>query len=109
MLRTVLEISAAELARMREAGEPFQLIDIREPYEAEICTIGGTLIPMGEILARLDDLRRDIPVVIHCRSGSRSAAVIQALRTRYGFTNLVDLRGGILGYCQDVDPTINCD
>jgi adenylyltransferase/sulfurtransferase len=103
------EISAQELKRMQEAGEPFQLIDVREPYEAERCTLGGTLIPMGEIVDRLSEIRKDVPVVVHCRSGARSSAVINALSTRYGYTNLINLKGGILGYGMDVDDAMTCD
>ena len=103
------EITAAELKRMRDAGEEFQLIDVREPYEVEICTIGGQLIPMGDIVSRKEELRRDVPVVMHCRSGARSAAVIEALRGRYGFNNLVNLTGGILAYSKEVDHSLNCD
>ncbi len=103
------EITAVELQRMREEGEAFQLIDVREPYEAEICTIGGTLIPMGEIVSRLEELRKDVPVIVHCRSGARSSAVIQALETRYGLSNLVNLKGGILAHAKEVDHTLNCD
>lgn len=103
------EITPQELVRMRQAGEAHQLIDVREPYEAEACNIGGTLIPMGEIVDRLEEVRRDVPVVIHCKSGARSAAVINALSSRYGFTNLVNLSGGIMGFGKDVDPDLNCD
>lgn len=94
---------------MKEGKESFQLIDVREAYEAEMCGIGGTLIPMGEIVSRLNEVRKDIPVVIHCRSGARSSAVIQALTSRYGYTNLVNLKGGILGYGAQVDRTLKCD
>jgi adenylyltransferase/sulfurtransferase len=103
------QISAAELKEWREAGKEFQLIDVREPYEAEICNLGGTLIPVGEVVQRLEEIRRDVPVVVHCRSGARSAAVINALKSRYGFTNLIDLRGGILAYGREVDHSMNCD
>ncbi|MCB0794350.1 MAG: rhodanese-like domain-containing protein [Flavobacteriales bacterium] len=103
------QITAAELQAMRAKGDPFQLIDVREPYEAERCSLGGTLIPMGEITQRLDEIRRDVPVVFHCRSGKRSAAVVQALEERYGFDGLLDLKGGILAYAEDVDPELNCD
>jgi sulfur-carrier protein adenylyltransferase/sulfurtransferase len=103
------EISATRLRQMLDAGEEFQLIDVREPYEAEMCTMGGTLIPMGEIVSRLSELRRDVPVVMHCRSGSRSSAVIQALESRYGMTNLVNLQGGIMAWADQVDRTLNCD
>ena len=103
------EITAQELKRMRDSGEQFQLIDVREPYEAEICSIGGELIPMGELVDRIAELRRDVPVVVHCRSGARSSAVIQALNGRYGFTNLINLKGGILAYGNEVDHSLNCD
>lgn len=103
------EITAPELKRMQDAGEDFQLLDVREPYEAERCSIGGLLIPMGEIVERQEEIRRDVPVVVHCRSGARSAAVINALSSRYGYTNLINLKGGILGYGRDVDDAMTCD
>ena len=102
------EITPQELKRMQDAHEKFQLIDVREPYEAELCTIGGTLIPMGEVVARVEEIRKDIPVVVHCRSGARSAAVINALSSRYGFSNLVNLKGGIVGYGREVDQSLQC-
>ena len=52
----MIEIDCSELRRMGASGAPHQLIDVREPYEAEACSIGGTLIPMGEIIERLVDL-----------------------------------------------------
>lgn len=103
------EITPQELKRMQDAREEFQLIDVREPYEAQICSIGGTLIPMGEIVERLSEIRKDVPVVVHCRSGARSSAVINALSSRYGFTNLINLKGGILGYGREVDDGMTCD
>lgn len=103
------EITPQELKRMQDAREEFQLIDVREPYEAQICSIGGTLIPMGEIVDRLAEIRKDVPVVVHCRSGARSSAVINALSSRYGFTNLINLKGGILGYGKEVDDGMTCD
>lgn len=103
------EVTPQELKTMKEGNETFQLIDVREPYEAEVCSIGGTLIPMGEVVSRLAEIRKDVPVVIHCRSGSRSSAVIQALTARYGYTNLMNLKGGILGYGSEVDKTLRCE
>lgn len=102
------EITCAELRRMREEGTPHQLIDVREPYEAEACTIGGTLIPMGEVLERREEIRRDVPVILHCKSGNRGAAVIQALEARYGFTGLMNLKGGIQAWSVEVEP-LQCD
>ncbi len=103
------EITPQELKRMQDADEAFQLIDVREPYEAQLCNIGGTLIPMGEIVERVGEIRKDVPVVVHCRSGGRSSAVINALSTRYGFTNLINLKGGIIGYGKEVDDGMTCD
>jgi len=103
------EITAVELKKWKDAGETFQLIDVREPYEAERCNIGGTLIPLGEVVERLAEFRKDIPVVVHCKSGGRSGAVIQALSTRYGYDNLINLTGGILAYGASVAPELQCD
>ena len=103
------EMTAKELKQWKDEDKAFQLIDVREPYEAELCSIGGELIPMGELIARIDELHKDVPVVVHCRSGSRSAAVINALESRYGFCNLLNLKGGILGYGAEVDPSLKCD
>ncbi|MEZ4740104.1 MAG: rhodanese-like domain-containing protein [Flavobacteriales bacterium] len=64
---------------------------------------------MGELIRPDDRLRKDIPVVVHCRSGGRSAAVINALESRYGFSNLLNLKGGILGYGAEVDQTLQCE
>lgn len=103
------EITADELRTWRERGTPHQLVDVREPYEAQQCSIGGDLIPMGEIVDRIGELRKDVPVVIHCRSGNRSLAVIDALSTRYGYDNLVNLQGGILAFRDSVDHNLRCD
>lgn len=103
------EITPKELEAMKKEGHPFQLIDVREPYEVELCNIGGMPIPMGDIVERIEEVRKDVPVVIHCRSGARSGAVINALSSRYGFTNLINLKGGILAYGREVDPSLKCE
>jgi rhodanese-related sulfurtransferase len=104
-----MDISIAEFRTLQERGLEHQLIDLREPYEAERCTLGGTLIPMGEILERLDELRRDVPVIMHCKSGNRAGAVVQALSQRYGFANVHNLLGGIEAWRETVDQSINCE
>ena len=103
------EITATELKHLRDSGAPHQLIDVREPYEAEACTIGGTLIPMGDIVERRSEIRTDVPVIFHCKSGNRAAAVIQALESRYGFIGLITLKGGISAYATEVEPALHCD
>ncbi len=99
------EVTPIELKQMFDSKEDIQVIDIREPYEADICTIGGELIPMGDVMANLDKIRKDTKVVMHCRSGGRSGALIQALE-RQGFENLYNLRGGILAWADEVDNAL---
>lgn len=102
------EITCAELHRLREQGAVHQLIDVREPYEAESCSIGGELIPLGELIERRGEIRTDVPVILHCRSGNRAAAAILALEARYGFTGLMNLKGGIAAWSAEVEH-LACD
>jgi adenylyltransferase/sulfurtransferase len=99
------EITPIELKKMMDTHEDFQLIDVREEHEAEVAHIGGKLIPMGTIMDHLEEIAKDKKVVVHCRSGKRSANVIQALE-QHGYTNLYNLKGGILAYADDVDPSL---
>lgn len=100
------EITAAELKFMKDSGKEFQLIDVREPYEVASGNLKGLPIPMGEIIERMDEIRKDIPVVIHCQSGKRSAAVIETLERLHGYQNLINLEGGISAYADQIDPSI---
>lgn len=100
-------ITVQELEAKRKSGEPLQVIDVREAHEVEICSINGTHIPMGEVLDRASEIKKDIPVVVHCRSGARSAAVITALQNNFGYTNLINLEGGILAWARDIDPSLD--
>ncbi|MFT4779632.1 MAG: rhodanese-related sulfurtransferase [Flavobacteriales bacterium] len=99
-------ITVQELDAKLKAGETLQLIDVREADEIEICSIKGTHIPMGEVLSRVEEIKRDIPVVIHCKSGARSGAVITALENNLGLTNLSNLQGGILAWAAEIDPSL---
>lgn len=96
------EISAKELKQLKDENKDFQLIDVREQYEFDEANINGELIPMGEIMDNTDKISKDKQVVIHCRSGKRSATVISALESQHGFTNLYNLKGGILAYIDEV-------
>jgi len=100
------EVNVHELKKMMDDQEDFQLIDVREPREHEYCNIGGELIPMGTIISRIDQIKKDKKVVIYCRSGNRSANVVMALEQKYGYNNLYNLKGGILDWSDDIDPSI---
>ncbi|MBS1547198.1 MAG: rhodanese-like domain-containing protein [Bacteroidetes bacterium] len=103
------EVTANELRAMRDRAERFLLIDVREPYETERCSIGGTPIPMSQLMDRLAEIPKDRPVVVHCNSGKRSCAVVDTLTCRYGFANIINLHGGIQAWHDQVDHTLNCE
>ena len=96
------EISAIDLKELIDKKADFQLIDVREEYEFDEANINGLLIPMAEALDRASEIDKNKQVVIHCRSGKRSATVINALENQLGYTNLYNLRGGILAYIDEV-------
>jgi adenylyltransferase/sulfurtransferase len=100
------EITVKELYDLQVKGEPIQLIDVREPHEYEIANIGGELIPLSTILDNADAISRDKKVIVHCKVGGRSAKAIKELEETYGFTNLYNLKGGILSWIEEVDPQL---
>lgn len=100
------EITVQELKAMRDKKEDFQLIDVREEYEFDICQIGGELIPMGEIIENLDKISKTKKVIVHCRSGKRSASVVQMLEQQHGYTNLYNLKGGIMAWADEIDHSL---
>lgn len=100
------EITVQELKEKLDSGEDFQLIDVREDFEYETSNIGGLLIPLGGIVIEADKVSKDKPVVVMCRSGKRSAAAIMQLE-QLGYTNLSNLKGGILAWAEDIDPDLS--
>jgi sulfur-carrier protein adenylyltransferase/sulfurtransferase len=99
------EVTVTELKQMMDNKEDFQLIDVREPYEADIAQMGGELIPMGEVMNNLDRISKTKKVIVHCRSGARSGTIVKALESQ-GYNNLYNLKGGILAWADQVDPSI---
>lgn len=91
-------ITVEELKELQDSKADFQLIDVREDYEYEEANLGGILIPLATILDEVDQINKDKRVIIHCRSGKRSANAIAALEGMNGYTNLENLEGGILAY-----------
>ena len=100
------EITVQEFKKKVDAQEEFQLIDVREPYEHEMANISGELIPLGEIFNNADKISRIKQVIIYCRSGNRSAMAIIELQRRFGFTNLYNLKGGIITYAKEIDNSL---
>jgi molybdopterin/thiamine biosynthesis adenylyltransferase/rhodanese-related sulfurtransferase len=97
------EITVQELEEMKNSGVDFQLIDVREPYEFDICNLEGELIPMSDIPNNVDKISKDKKVVVHCRSGKRSSDMIVWLEKTHGFTNLYNLKGGVLAWAREID------
>jgi rhodanese-related sulfurtransferase len=100
-------VTVQELKQMIDNKEDFQLIDVREPFETEICSIGAELIPLNEIPNHVSQISRDKKVIVHCRSGARSANAIGFLEQQHGFTNLYNLTGGILAWANEIDPEMD--
>lgn len=91
------EISAEELKEWQLSNRPFTLLDVREPHEHARHSIGGRLIPLGQLAEQLPYLPLGVPVVVHCASGVRSQRAAQLLLTQ-GFTEVYSLRNGLADY-----------
>ncbi|PWJ42310.1 rhodanese-like domain-containing protein [Sediminitomix flava] len=100
------EISVQELKKLKDEGADFQLIDVREPYEFDQANLGGELIPLATLLDNVDKIDKEKQVVVHCRSGKRSANAIMVLEQKFGYENLHNLTGGILAYIEEIDDSI---
>jgi adenylyltransferase/sulfurtransferase len=101
-------ISARDLKAKMDAGEDFLLVDVREPNEYEIVSIpGSVLIPKGDILSgeALASLPQNRPLVLHCKSGARSAEALAVLH-KAGFADAVHVGGGVLAWVKQVDPSL---
>ena len=104
----VPEIEPTELKARMDAGDAPVLLDVREPYEKDIADlpeVGQLRIPLGDVAARFGELSRDDELVVYCRSGGRSGSVVQFLQAQ-GFEKVINLRGGVLGWQEDVDPSL---
>jgi len=104
----VPEITPAELKARFDRGDVPVLLDVREPHERSIIDLpehGQLLIPTGHLLARMGEIDAGREVVVYCRSGVRSASAVRLLRER-GVERAVNLKGGVLAWRQDVDPTL---
>jgi sulfur-carrier protein adenylyltransferase/sulfurtransferase len=100
------EIEVKDVKAMQDRGDNFVLIDVREPHEYRICSIPGSkLIPLGEVPQRLGELDKAADIVVHCKSGMRSAKACGILR-QAGFEHVRNMKGGILAWSDQVDPNV---
>jgi sulfur-carrier protein adenylyltransferase/sulfurtransferase len=99
------EITPTELKTRLDRGDDLFILDVREPHEYQICHLNGKLIPLGELPRRVSELDSSKEMVVHCRSGKRSADAIQFLQ-KAGFKKLWNLKGGTLAWSDQVDPSL---
>ncbi|MXW67746.1 MAG: molybdopterin-synthase adenylyltransferase MoeB [Gemmatimonadales bacterium] len=102
------DIDVHELKRRIDAGEGFQLIDVREDYEWAICNLeeaGARLVPLATLPQAVESLDASEPLIIHCRSGPRGDRAVEYLRA-VGFDHAVNLAGGILAWAEEIDPAM---
>jgi adenylyltransferase/sulfurtransferase len=99
------EIQPEEFKRRLDAGESIFVLDVREPHEYQICSIHGHLIPLGDLPKRIHELDSSREIVVHCKSGARSAKAVDFLR-QSGFKHATNLAGGILAWANKIDPAL---
>jgi len=101
------QVTVEQLKKKMDAKENFFLLDVREPHEVPIASLGAPLIPVGSIESRINELaeHKNDEIIIHCRSGARSQKAALALKAA-GFTNVSNLAGGILAWADKIDPTM---
>ena len=101
------EITASEIKNRMDAGEDIQLIDVRQPDEHDFARIeGAKLIPLGDIIKRMNEIDPTRETVIHCKAGGRSAKAIAALQNAGFKGELKNLKGGITAWSNEVDPKV---
>ncbi len=104
---SVPQITVLDLARLQDEHAVFFLLDIREIHEVETSHIKHAVhIPMALCLSRHNEIPRDAPVVVYCRTGARSSAIVSALMTKYDFTNLRSLKGGMTEWSRSIEPNL---
>ncbi|HTU35236.1 MAG TPA: molybdopterin-synthase adenylyltransferase MoeB [Candidatus Acidoferrum sp.] len=101
----VPEITPREVKSRLDRGDDLFILDVREPHEYQICNLSGYLIPLGDLPSRLSELDSSREIIAHCRSGKRSAEATAFLQ-KAGFRKVLNLKGGILAWSDEVDPTV---
>jgi rhodanese-related sulfurtransferase len=104
-LNHVRHITAEELSRLLSEKSDIAIVDVRETDELDICSIGALHIPLGMIDKRAQEIPREKPVIVHCKTGRRGEMAVLFLQQNHGFENLYNLDGGIVGFA-DEDASI---
>ncbi len=99
------EISVQELKEWMDSGREFVLVDVREPNEFATANIGGKLIPLNSVPQHLSELDPEADIVVHCKLGGRSGMAVEFMR-RNGLPKARNLRGGIIAWSKEIDPTV---
>lgn len=104
--KQVPSMAPSELKAMRERGDTHTLIDVREPGEREIVSIGGMEIPLDRIPEEVSRIPEKGPIILYCRSGKRSAKAAREILDQRPESEIYNLRGGILAWTEEVDPSL---
>jgi len=99
------DISVEDLKQLLDDETDFFLLDVREPHEVAAASLGGTNIPLSKVAANLDAIPKDKKVVVHCKSGGRSAKATTALR-QLGFDDAWNVQGGTIAWTARIDPSL---
>jgi sulfur-carrier protein adenylyltransferase/sulfurtransferase len=101
----IAQISVTDFKRKQDAGEDIYLLDVREPHEFQIANLGGHLIPLGDLPARVNELDKSREIVVHCKMGGRSQKAAELLK-QAGFNKVQNLTGGITAWSEQIDPSV---
>jgi rhodanese-related sulfurtransferase len=105
MSNGIPQISVTDFKRKRDGGEDIYLLDVREPHEFQIANLGGHLIPLGDLPARVNELDKNREIVVHCKMGGRSQKAAELLK-QAGFNHVQNLAGGITAWSEQIDPSV---
>jgi rhodanese-related sulfurtransferase len=102
----MIYISVNEFDILLKGDTDFQLVDVREQYEYNICKLNSVHIPMAEISIRVTEITKTNPVCILCKTGKRAEAVANFLETDYGYKDVLVVEGGIMAYAEQIDKNL---
>ncbi len=100
-------ITVQELKAWMDSKKEIQLVDVRETDELSICSIGAEHIPMSQLAHEPQRLRKDVPVILHCKSGTRSSKLATYMERTHQLKNLHSLEGGIMAWAEHIDPSLS--